>query len=420
LDGIGGFWYKSWTSQDHSMSRLHALVLTGMHRSGTSLLASVVRQAGIDMGASLMIAGRGNPRGHFEDLDFHGFHERFLDRRAVSPFAVPDGWSPDPTSAEVEEARELAARRSGRPVWGFKDPRTLLFLDFWDGILEEPFYLFVYRHPVEVALSLLRRGLELEVQNDPRVAIHAWTSYNERLLAFRREHPGRCLLWHVAGAARSLETSVAALSERLGVPLSRSGLDTLYHPDELVGLRAEEIDWASLLPEAFDLYRRLEEAADLPGVDLDGRSPGERDRQDASEHLLAALLRTSGASSEAITTTLEQRRDYTYLRMLTGQLDETNRKLEERSREVELERTAVETCLSLLTAQADEENRKHLEESRRLQEENCRLQERIHEVERELSEIEASMSMRVVRLYWSAVEWARAAKRRLLPGRTSL
>lgn len=371
------------------MSRFHALVLTGMHRSGTSLLASVVRHTGIDMGAALMKGARGNPRGHFEDLDFQGFHERFLERREISPFAVPDGWSPDPTPVETGEARELADRRSDKPVWGFKDPRTSLFLDFWDGLLAEPLYLFVYRHPVEVALSLLRRGLELEIQSDPRVAIRAWVAYNERLLAFRREHPDRCLLWHVVGATRSLEASVGKLEERLGLGLRRNGASALYHPDELVGLRAEEIDWASLLPEAFELYRRLEEAADLPGEELDGRqraeradgrSDQERELLDAKEHLLAALLRTSPASSsEAVTSTVAQRRDYTYLRMLTAQLDESNRKL---------------------------------------QEENRRLRERIHEVERERVEIESSISMRLVRLYWNAVEWARTAKRRLLPGRS--
>jgi hypothetical protein len=382
------------------MSQFHSLVLTGMHRSGTSLLASVVRQAGVDMGTSLMQGGPGNPRGHFEDLDFHGFHERFLDLRNVSPFAVPagpDGWSPDPTPAETEEARQLAARRSGKPIWGFKDPRAAFFLDLWDGILERPFYVFVYRHPVEVVLSLLRRGLELEVQNDPRVAIQAWMAYNARLLAFRREHPERCLLWHVAGATRSLEASVRALAEKLGYPLSPAGVDALYHRGEMVGLRVPEIDWASLLPEAFDLYRRLEATADLPGADLDqtGRSGEERELLDANEHLLAALLRTSGASSEAVASTLEQRRDYTYLRMLTVQLDDANRQL---------------------TAQLDETERRltaELDETRR------KLQERIHEVEQERLQIESSISMKVVRLYWDAVTWAKAVKRRLFPGRVS-
>lgn len=384
-----------------------------MHRSGTSLLASVVREAGVDMGTSLMQGGPGNPRGHFEDLDFHGFHERFLERRGVSPFAVPagpEGWSPDPTPAELQEARELAARRSGKPIWGFKDPRASLFLDLWNGILERPFYVFVYRHPAEVALSLLRRGLELEVQNDPRVAIQAWVAYNERLLAFRREHPDRCLLWHVAGATRSLEASVETLEERLGVALSRAGVGALYHQDELIGLQAREIDWAPLLPEAFGLYQRLEEAADLPGADLDGRSTGKG--PDASEYLLAALLRTSSPSAAVATSTIEQRRDFVYLRMLTGQLEEANRKLA-----AELDETRRSLEERILRIQEVEQERWAIEA--RQGEENRELRQRIREIESERVEIEASISMRVVRLYWSAVEWARAVKRRLLPERVN-
>ncbi len=357
------------------MSPSRALVLTGMHRSGTSLLASVARQVGIDMGASLMEGGRGNRRGHFEDLDFHGFHERFLDRRDVSPFAVPHGWSPDPTPAEIEEARELAARRSVKVAWGFKDPRAALFLDFWDGILEAPSYLFVYRHPVEVALSLLRRGLELEVQHDPRVAFRAWTVYNERLLAFRRGHPDRCLLWHVAGATRSLPATVEGLSERLGVPLGLAGLDGLHHPDELIGLQAADLEWETLLPQAFDLYRRLEEEADLPGADLDGVRAGVRPREErelleSNEHLLSAVLRASFSSEDLLESTAARRGEYTRLRLLAAQMEEDNRKLKERIRAAEEERAAIE----------------------------------------------ASTALRIVRLYWSAVEWARAVGRRLIPG----
>jgi hypothetical protein len=382
----------------------HVLVLTGMHRSGTSLLASVVRHAGIDIGASLMQGDRGNRRGHFEDLDFHGFHERFLERREVSPFVVPEGWEPDPTPAEIEQARELAARRSVKPLWGFKDPKTSLFLGVWDSVLAEPVHLFVYRHPVEVALSLLRRGLELEIQQDPRVAFRAWMAYNERLLAFRREHPGRCLLWHVAGATRSLEASAGALEERLGVALNRDGLGALFHRGELIGLQAAEIDWASLLPEAFDLYRRLEEAADLPGADLDGAQPAvgrsrqERDLLDVNEHLLAALLLASpglpalpaasagaaappGAAASpgaAALSTVERRRDYTYLRMLSAQYEE----------------------------------------------ENCKLKERLREIEEERAAVESSTALRLVRTYWNAVRRARKLsveiRRRLLADRTSL
>jgi len=54
------------------------LVISGMHRSGTSLVASAFRAAGIDVGSDLLGADEGNPRGHFEDRDFVRLHEEML------------------------------------------------------------------------------------------------------------------------------------------------------------------------------------------------------------------------------------------------------------------------------------------------------------------------------------------------------
>lgn len=298
-----------------------ALVLAGMHRSGTSLLASVVLRAGVDLGSAFLPPGRGNRRGHFEDLDFYSFHQGCLERREIGLFSVPDGWTGELTPGEEAEARELVARRADKPLWGFKDPRTTLFLDAWDRLLPDPLYLLLYRHPVEVALSLLRRGIDQEVQDDPRAAFRTWMSYNERILQFRRANPGRCLLWNVAGAVGSLDESVGRLEAWLGARLDRDGLDGLFHGDELRGLQAQDIDWPSTVPEAWDLYQQLEEAADLPGGE--GASHAEPSRQvkellESNEHLLAAALR--GSSCEAVSAA--RLGDQVRLRLLAAQQQE--------------------------------------------------------------------------------------------------
>lgn len=298
-----------------------ALVLAGMHRSGTSLLASVVLRAGVDLGSAFLPPGRGNRRGHFEDLDFYRFHEGCLERREIGLFSVPEGWAPELAPEEEEEALALIGRRADKPIWGFKDPRTTLFLEVWDRLLPDPLYLLLYRHPVEVALSLLRRGIDQEVQDDPRIAFRAWISYNERILQFRRTHPGRCLLWNVAGAVGSLEESVGRLEAWLGARLDRAGLDGLFHGDELRGLQAEDIDWPSTVPEAWDLYQRLEEAADLPGGDDAVRAePSRQVREllESNEHLLAAALR--GSSPEAVSAA--RLGDHARLRLLAAQQQE--------------------------------------------------------------------------------------------------
>lgn len=304
------------------MSR--ALVLAGMHRSGTSLLASVVLRAGVDLGSAFLPPGRGNRRGHFEDLDFYRFHQGCLERREVSLFSVPDGWEPELTPEEEAAARELVAGRADKPIWGFKDPRTTLFLEVWDRLLPDPLYLLLYRHPVEVALSLLRRGIDQEVQEDPRLAFRAWRSYNERILQFRRTHPGRCLLWNVAGAVGSLEASVGRLEAWLGARLDRDGLDGLFHGDELRSLEAEDIDWPSTVPEAWNLYRRLEEAADLPGGDAPVQAEPSRQVKElleSNEHLLAAALRGS-APDEAPAVAAARLGDHARLRLLAAQQQE--------------------------------------------------------------------------------------------------
>lgn len=315
-----------------------ALVITGMHRSGTSLLASVVMRAGVDLGSVFLPPGRGNRRGHFEDLDFYRFHLDCLERRKVNLFSVPAGWTPDLTAAEQEEARSLVARRGQRPLWGFKDPRTTLFLEAWDRLLPDPLYLLVYRHPVEVALSLLRRGNDPEVQNDPRIAFRAWMDYNERLLRFRRAHAGRCLLWNLAGAVRSIESSVGLLEAWLGARLDRAGVEELFHGDELLSLQAQDIDWGATLPEAFELYQRLEEAADLPaGGPAGGMAPREeagpsrqvRELLESNERLLAASLRTPPSLGVVAAVSAAHLRDYARLRLLAAQHEEDLRSVRE-------------------------------------------------------------------------------------------
>jgi hypothetical protein len=46
------------------------LIVTGMHRSGTSLTAAFLQAIGVDLGDKLLQGNYGNPKGYFEDVDF--------------------------------------------------------------------------------------------------------------------------------------------------------------------------------------------------------------------------------------------------------------------------------------------------------------------------------------------------------------
>ena len=54
------------------------IAITGMHRSGTSLLANLLNQAGLSLGEKLLGPMDSNPKGHFEDYDFLKFHKELL------------------------------------------------------------------------------------------------------------------------------------------------------------------------------------------------------------------------------------------------------------------------------------------------------------------------------------------------------
>ena len=170
------------------------LVITGMHRSGTSLLASILAAAGVNVGDELIGATESNRKGHFEDIEFHRFHQRVLAANGLAREGLTCRTPVDVPAAARPEALDIVSRRRapGR-LWGWKDPRTTLFLDFWAEMLPDARFLFVFRPPWEVVDSLYRRGDEAIVMN-PRLAVDVWCAYNRRILEFANAHADRCLL----------------------------------------------------------------------------------------------------------------------------------------------------------------------------------------------------------------------------------
>ena len=298
----------------------YLLVIGGMHRSGTSLVASVLQAAGLAIGCEVPAPGLGNPRGHFEDPDFLALHEEMLAASGESCFSIGEDFVPTTDDRFARRAEEMIAARHALPLWGWKDPRTCLFLDFWERLLPEARYLFLYRHPVDVALSLWRRNGDLELREDPWRTIRSWEAYNRRLLEFRDRHPERCFLAQVPALSADLGALVRRLREELGVPFEDGPLPALFAPQELTPQAPPNPGWESLIPGALELYRELDRRANLPAPKetepAQKRASASREVAllRASETLLYALLETCDRA-KAPTPSVEERKAYHRIRM---------------------------------------------------------------------------------------------------------
>ena len=238
------------------------IIITGMHRSGTSLTASLLQSAGLHIGNRLLSPNDGNPKGYFENLDFFELHRRILQARQLDK----DGWTFENIinlqEHETQLAHQIVAQNSLGSVWGWKEPRTTLFLSFWANFLPQANFLFVYRCPWEVVDSLYRRGDNI-FQGQPELAVKLWVHYNQIILNFAACFPKRCLLANIQQIIQSPKDYIAAITQRFKVELS-SPDSKLYDPSGLK-TEAEYYHRRALIeecfPQAISTYKELESRA---------------------------------------------------------------------------------------------------------------------------------------------------------------
>ncbi|MCK4257687.1 MAG: sulfotransferase [Halanaerobiales bacterium] len=160
------------------------IVVLGMHRSGTSMTAGILTKLGVDMGKKLLGGGRGNPKGHFEDLEFLSLNRDILR-------TVGGNWQNPPDKEVIlvqkerfkERIRELFEKRTSE-IWGWKDPRTSLTIELYMPFLFNPYFIVCYRDSLAIAQSLRQReNMEIET------GINLAKIYQKRISNFFEKYP---------------------------------------------------------------------------------------------------------------------------------------------------------------------------------------------------------------------------------------
>lgn len=136
---------------------INRIIVSGMYRSGTSLVTELIHRWGA-------YAGRE------EDIfqDEYGYMEHFALQKLNDELLNNNSRVPAPVDQLIEKAqdpilRERAlqildemdkeAREARAAAWVWKDPRLPLVLPFWSNIWGDVIYVVPVRHPIETILS---------------------------------------------------------------------------------------------------------------------------------------------------------------------------------------------------------------------------------------------------------------------------
>jgi len=257
----------------------HLVLVVGVGRSGTSLLAGILGQLGLHIPQPEVNADATNPRGFGEPRWVVDFHTRLLRERHVTVNdARPAAWAKTRRAGETSAVRdELRAwlgpqlEQTGAAV--IKDPRTAWFLPLWMDVAGElgvpPVFVTMLRHPAETLTSARTSygtwqtaasraaawlNVALETERATRGRPRAFIRYDDLLADWR--------------------SRVEPLGERLDLPQLRSidraraaQVDGFVDP----GLHRHRVGWDELdVPErlramADDVWSQLQPLGDADG-----------------------------------------------------------------------------------------------------------------------------------------------------------
>jgi hypothetical protein len=301
-----------------SAGELRRLILVvGVGRSGTSLLAGILGQLGLHIPQPEVNADDTNPRGFGEPRWVVDFHARLLEERRVTVNdSRPAAWEATGAAAEDEgayaELRDwLGAQLGEHGAVVVKDPRTVWFLPLWTQCARElgvePSFVTMLRHPAETLASARKSygtwqsaasraaawlNVSLETEHLTRDRQRAFIRYEDLLADWRRE--------------------VARVGERLELPaLVAPDAERAAQVDAFVdpGLHRNRVGWEEhdVPPRVRDLAESVWERLQ-PLATRDGDDGAARTALDADRSAFEALYAEAEAIAQSSITAVKRRR----------------------------------------------------------------------------------------------------------------
>lgn len=174
------------------------IIVSGFHRSGTSMTMQALYKAGVHIGDNLIGANPFNVDGHFENSEIVALHDKLLAEHNCDWLATEFS-STDTVlfnQDTISKAHEIVSTLNQQPIWGFKDPRSSLFLRDWQKQIPKLFVVVVFRHYSSCIQSMRIRAArqlaltpsfdnsEAKLWLDPSIGLQSWVTYNQHLVDY--------------------------------------------------------------------------------------------------------------------------------------------------------------------------------------------------------------------------------------------
>jgi len=231
------------------------LLITGMHRSGTSFLVRALNLYGVHLGEldSLLShewkAYEDNPRGHWENKKIYELAEKTLRHNKGSWYNIPKKIVVNKKiGKEIKHCTQQLVDDSVLAS-GFKDPRLLLCFEAWKKYLPKNFVIVgIIRDPLKVAESLKKRN-----KFSYEKSLKLWEIYNQNLIEILEKYNG--FLLDFDWPKKKLFTEIELISKKLGLA-KNIDLSDWYTKDLLKSDKTYKSNY-SLPIEVKNLYSTL-------------------------------------------------------------------------------------------------------------------------------------------------------------------
>lgn len=204
------------------------IIIAGMARSGTTFLSKLLHNSGIPMWDWEIT--------HGEDGDLWGWNSVEMIANKPNENTLPFTYVPSPPFIErLRWYRGMREERCSLPLWGFKEPRIIRFLQAYIEVFPDALYIFCLRNHLSTIWSQAGRkaiegpcGEPVLIPLSMRVAHAGFLSVMHKLDTF----------WFNYDAEPAAE--FAALEAKLGIPLpshtefrwKQAGRGLDYHPSD--------------------------------------------------------------------------------------------------------------------------------------------------------------------------------------------